>query len=298
VTVAEVAVLSHASREIDRPLSADEIRAGVNLIQQVMKSVMKEGVHYGTIPGTPKPTLYKAGAEKICSTFRIAIEPLAEDLSTADECRYRVTARAVSQSGVYLGAGIGECSSNEAKYRWRSPVCDEEFNETPEDRRRQIWKRGKNGNYQQKQIRTEPADVANTILKMAAKRGMIAVTLQVTAASDIFAQDIEDLPEELRHSIASDDQPPLATVNPQPSNPVPQGPGIRVESVRTAKRGESDGKPWTLTIVKLTDGNEYKTFDDEVAGLAKAAHQKAAAVSFAFDETEKGRKLTGFEVLA
>jgi hypothetical protein len=202
---AEVVVLGQAQREIDRPLTATEIRAGVNLIQDVMRSVMKEGVHFGTIPGTPKPTLYKAGAEKICSTFRIAIEPIAEDLSTSDESRYRVTARALTQSGVHLGSGIGECSSNEAKYRWRAPVCDEEFEETPEDRRRKVWKRGQKGGYQQKQIRTEPADVANTILKMATKRAMIAVTLQVTAASDIFAQDIEDLPEELQREIARED---------------------------------------------------------------------------------------------
>jgi hypothetical protein len=46
------------------------------------------------------------------------------------------------------------------------------------------------------QIRTEPADLANTILKMAKKRALIDAVLTATAASDIFTQDIEDLPPE------------------------------------------------------------------------------------------------------
>lgn len=302
---AEVIVLHRAQSEVNRPLTANEIRAGVNLIQEVMQSVMKKDVHYGTIPGTPKPTLYKAGAEKICSTFRIAIEPIVEDLSTPDEARYRVTARALSQSsGAHLGSGVGECSSSEAKYRWRAPVCDQEFNETAEDRRRSLWKRGKDGPFQQKQIRTEPADVANTILKMATKRAMIAVTLQVTAASDIFAQDIEDLPEELQREIASEDggdvRPHMAEPQPRAAREelptaTPSGAGIRVDSIRVAKTGTNDRGPWSLYVVKLTDGNEYKTFDDGMAALAKAARQKAACVSFAFEETEKGRNLTSLE---
>ena len=52
------------------PLTAAQVKAQVQLIQQVMESVMLKDVHYGTIPGTPKPTLYKAGSEKILSTFR------------------------------------------------------------------------------------------------------------------------------------------------------------------------------------------------------------------------------------
>lgn len=301
-------ILHRAQQEIDRPLTANEIRAGVNLIQEVMKSVMKEGVHYGTIPGTPKPTLYKAGAEKICSTFRIAIEPIPDDLSAPDECRYRVTARAVSQSGTYLGSGVGECSSSEEKYRWRAPVCEQEFEETAEDRRRKKWKKGRDGAYQQKQVRTEPADVANTILKMATKRAMIAVTLQVTAASDIFAQDIEDLPEEIRNEIAREDGGSSHLREPQPA-PKPQSTssepaegagtgtaGVRVAAVRVAKTGtKKNGDPYSLYIIKLTDGNDYSTFDDGLAGLAKAARQKAACISFAFEETEKGRKLTNLE---
>lgn len=185
-------------QEYNKPLSAVEIRANVNLIQEVMKSVMKKDVHYGVIPGTKKPTLYKAGSEKILSTFRIAVELEVEDLSVYDCFRYRVKARGVLPSGEIVGCGVGECSTDEEKYHWRGVVCPAEWEATPEDRRRIKYSKptdwNKDGMTQQ--IRTNPADLANTALKMAKKRAQIDLTLTSTGASDVFDQDIEDLPTE------------------------------------------------------------------------------------------------------
>ncbi|MCK5529643.1 MAG: hypothetical protein KAI85_00115 [Halopseudomonas aestusnigri] len=176
--------------------SVVEIRQRVNLVQEVMQNIMKRDTHYGTIPGTPKPTLYKPGAEVLCVTFRIAQEYRIEDLSSDGHARYRVTCIGRHQTtGITLGEGVGECSSGEEKYKWRGAACKAELDYTPENMRRKKFY--KNGNSVD-QIRTEPADLANTILKMACKRAMIAMTLNVTAASDIFTQDIEDIPEELR----------------------------------------------------------------------------------------------------
>ena len=176
--------------------SAVEIRQRVYLVQEVMHGIMKRETHYGTIPGTQKPTLYKPGAEVLCVTFRVAQEYKIEDLSVQGVARYRVTCVGRHQmTGVALGEGVGECSSSEEKYKWRGVICKAELDATPENLRRKKYY--KNGNTAD-QIRTEPADLANTILKMACKRAMIAMTLNVTAASDIFTQDIEDLPEELR----------------------------------------------------------------------------------------------------
>lgn len=187
-----------------RPLTAAEIRSQVNLIQEVMKAVMKDGHHFGQIPGAGnKPVLFKAGAEKLLFTFRLSADPEIEDLSTGDVIRYRVRCKVYDRTGAYLGAGVGECSSDEEKYRWRAAVCKEEYDETPEDRRRMKYaKRRDGGTYRIAQVRTTPADLANTILKMAKKRAQIDAALTVTAASDIFAQDLEDLPEELREAVA------------------------------------------------------------------------------------------------
>jgi hypothetical protein len=180
-------------------VSAEEIRDHVNVIQKVMQAVMKKDTHYGVVPGSKKPSLYKPGAETLCKTFHIAPSFQVEDISTADYYRYRVKCVGVHQgSGVTLGEGVGACSSNEEKYKWRRAICDEEYDEAPEGRRRIKF-----GKYQGKvektrQIRAEPDDIDNTVLKMACKRALVAMTLNVLAASDIFAQDIEDLPDHLR----------------------------------------------------------------------------------------------------
>lgn len=184
-------------------LTARDIRQNVNLIQEVMKAVMKDKVHYGLIPGCPKPSLFKPGAEKIASTFRIAVTSEVEDLSTHDEKRYRVTCKAYSANGSLLGSSTGECSSDESKYRWRAPVCNEEFDECDSDRKREKWIKKDGKAIKIKQIRTEAADLANTILQMADKRAYVAIVRKVTAASDVFTQDVEDLPEEVQADIAN-----------------------------------------------------------------------------------------------
>lgn len=186
--------------------TAVDVRSHVNLIQEVMRAVMKENTHYGKIPGTPKKSLWKAGAEVLGVTFRIAPSYKVDDLSNADTVRYRVHCTGTHQTnGVIMGEGMGECSSDEEKYRWRSAVCPEEFDETPENRRRSKWKKGSPKPYQAKQVRTDAADLANTILKMACKRAQIAMAINVVAASDIFTQDIEDLPGELRGTLGAED---------------------------------------------------------------------------------------------
>lgn len=175
--------------------TAADVRQHVNLIQQVMQGVMKKDTHYGVIPGCNKPSLYKPGAEVLAATFRIAVSYRVEDLSIPGCVRYRVIAVGTHQTtGIVMGEGAGECSSDEEKYKWRKAVAQDEYDATPENMRRTKFTR----NGKLLQVRTEPADAANTILKMACKRAQVAMTLNVTAASDIFSQDIEDLPDHLR----------------------------------------------------------------------------------------------------
>lgn len=213
MSIAELSVLPERNAGLatnDRGyLGSQDVLARMTRILEIQKTVMKVNVHFGTIPGTQKPTLLKPGAEKLLVTFQIAGVPTRiEDLSVpGEEVRYRVHIQGVSQvSGVVLGEAAGECSSNEEKYRWRKPVCDEEYDETPEDMRRAVWKKYQGTTYKAKQIRTSPADVANTILQMATKRALVPMTKTVLACSDIFEQDLEDMPAELRESLVEQDQ--------------------------------------------------------------------------------------------
>ncbi|CAK0767583.1 conserved hypothetical protein [Gammaproteobacteria bacterium] len=185
-----------------RSRSIIEIATASAVIKKLIDAIMigpsqrhPLGVHYGTIPGTPKPTLYKAGAEKILSTFGISADMEVTDLSTPDCIRYRVKVIGRNPDGVVVGYGIGECSTDEEKYKWKKPSCDTEFNEADPTRKRLKWSKGSNGkaDYSIQQVRTNPADLGNTVLKMGKKRGLIDMVLTATAASDVFDQDLEDL---------------------------------------------------------------------------------------------------------
>lgn len=212
-----------------RDLTIAEVRQNLSRVQALLRDVMigpskdaagkdKPGVHYGVIPGTKKPTLLQPGAELIFMMFRLEGFPIVEDLSTADVIRYRVKIQVKHQlSGLTLGWGIGECSSDEEKYRWRRVVCQQEYDEADPALRRKAWKKGsKNSLYQAVQVRTHPADVANTILKMAEKRAKVAAARGTTAASDVFEQDVEDLSPEQRAEIYGDDAADTAGEHKEP----------------------------------------------------------------------------------
>lgn len=227
-------------------LTAVQVRAQVNLIQEVMKSVMKKDTHYGTIPGCQKPTLYKAGAEVLATTFRLAVDPEVTDLSNNDEIRYRVRVKLTAANGNFVGVGIGEASTNEEKFMWRKAVCKEEFEATPEDRKRVKWSKSKDGAYSQDQVRTNISDLANTVLKMAKKRAQIDAILTATAASDIFTQDIEDLPEEIRDEMAGDQAP----VNKKPHVEPP----VQKQTPEPARGGDTISEPQGKRLFAIAMG--------------------------------------------
>lgn len=182
--------------QVDRPMSVIEVIGQVQLIQDVMKAVMQNGEHYGVIPGCgKKPTLLKAGAEKLCLTFRLA--PRYEVTEEREGDHYRATVRCILthvNSGRTMGEGLGNCSTKESKYGLR-------------------WVDGK-------QVPNDKlSDQHNTVLKMACKRGLVAATLNATAASDIFTQDIEDMDR----GAVQDQRPPIQPPQQKaPAAPSPQ----------------------------------------------------------------------------
>lgn len=239
----EEAVRSSIQKADPLWFSADVVSQRVQLIQQVYRSIMKQDTHYGIVPGCAKPSLWKAGSEQLLMTFRLAAQPEVLDLSTADCAHFRVTVHVThSPTGTYLGSGIGECSSDEAKYKWREATCTEEYDETPADRRRIKWASGKRGSYSKTQVRQEIADVANTVLKMAKKRAQIDATLTVTAASDIFTQDIEDMEHPVETEEVGRTSTPTPTAMPQRKSSASArptaGPERRAENVTPPTAGK------------------------------------------------------------
>jgi hypothetical protein len=183
-------------------LSVADVVAQVEKIQLVVRAVMKEGVHYGIIPGTgDKPTLYKAGAEKLCLTFRLdpQYEVLPESVRRDDYILYVV--RCVLYhipTGERVASGFGSCNSREAKYRYRFVPTQERPPRAEADRlkaqRLGRWqKAGDAWVWHRRVDHDNPADLDNTLLKIASKRALVAAVLNGTAASDLFTQDVEDL---------------------------------------------------------------------------------------------------------
>jgi hypothetical protein len=239
----------------------------MNQILDIMKNVMREGEHYGKIPGTQKNTLFQTGAQKLLTTFRLGSD---EDVINTDErefsVSYRVKVRLFNiADGNTVGFGIGECSSLEDKYAYRKAVNDAEFDSYPENRRRikHFQPYGKPA-YTVKQVCVNYKDVANTVLKMAKKRALVDATLTATAAGDVFTQDLEDMEPSTRDSILD------AEVLPQNSIPNPKTQNTSLQDIKNAvgllsyvtKGGESKGLGTTIKEVNgkthlIVTGNAF-----------------------------------------
>ena len=194
--------------------------------------LMSYGTDYGKIPGGgDKPTLFKAGAEKILQRFMVAVDELViEDLSQPDLIRYRVRCVGRTPDGVVRGIGVGTCSSDEEKYRWRKAVSKAEYKAAPEERRR--LKYYNDGTAQQ--VRTSPADVENTILKMAKKRAGVDLALTACGASQFFTQDIEDLPEDIKQQVAAERRAAAIDTTAEPVTPAAATPAPKQTAARPA----------------------------------------------------------------
>lgn len=201
-----------------KPLAVAEMKEHVALIQSIMKGVMRDGEHYGTIPGCgDKPSLLQPGAQKLILTFRLVPDPEVETIELAGEHReYRVKVKMYDNTGVFLGAGVGSCSTMESKFRFRKsdltcPDCGApaiikgkaEFGGgwicyQKKGGCGKKWTDESNPFHGHVAARVEhdnPADYYNTCEKMAFKRALVSATLTVTAASDIFTQDVEEMVE-------------------------------------------------------------------------------------------------------
>lgn len=197
-------------------LSPSSIREQVNLIQKVMIDVMKNGEHYGVIPGCgTKKVLLKAGAEKLSLTFKLSSHFRIDVSELQNGHREYMVTTTITHipTGLVYGEGVGSCSTMESKFRYRNATlacpscskssiikgkeeygggyvcykakggCGAKFSSTDERIIGQQIGKTENDNI---------ADTYNTVLKIAKKRSQVDAVLTVTAASDIFTQDLEE----------------------------------------------------------------------------------------------------------
>lgn len=190
--------------------------------QGFVKEYLVENEDYGTIPGTPKPTLYKPGSDKLCELYGLAdtyeITSRLEDWEK-NLFDYEIRCTLLNKrDGSVVATGLGSCNSWEGRYRWRDsqrqcPHCQKSAIIKGKTEYGGGWLcYGKKGGCGAKfpdgdrsiegQIvgRVENDDIPtlkNTILKMAKKRAKVDATLAATRSSGIFTQDVEDFPGSL-----------------------------------------------------------------------------------------------------
>lgn len=172
--------------------------------------ILKRDVDFGVIPKTKKPSLYKAGAEKICFAYglmqRYHIESKIEQTDPEPFFFYTVRCDLVKlnmQNGqeYVFTSGYGSANTKEKR-------------------------NGFNGAF----------DAANSSLKMAAKRALTAAAISVCGGSDLFTMDIEDEAvtknfEEIKQT--SDDEAPITTKQIKRLYAIGNEAGRTVEDIKT-----------------------------------------------------------------
>jgi len=258
------------------------VREQANTLQYLMKSVLRESTHYGVVKGAGnKPSLLLPGAEKICQMFgwtpfytvkRELLPNGHREYTVHCELRHYVGSEDCTAYAI-VGTGDGTCTTMESKYRYRNE-----------------WRNGQKTRVENPDI----ADCYNTVLKMAEKRAFVGTVKCTAAASDIFTQDVEDMPDWMFES-----RPAQNVVVEKPESQRPQ-----ISDERKKFLGE-----YAATIARVSgmDIGEVKralnrpdiaTLTDEQLGLhCQAVAERLISQAAPADDYEDGYVLDGSEAV-
>lgn len=143
-------------------LSVAEAGELAQRMAEVVRAVLVPAVDWGKIPGTPKPSLLKPGAEKLLQLYGLGhhfdrLELDRDDAGKPYAVTYRCTVtRSLPDREVVVSTADAYCGRDEKK--WSNP------DKTP----------------------------FHTIIAMAQKRALVNAALRATAASGLFTSDVED----------------------------------------------------------------------------------------------------------
>lgn len=254
--VAPIAVKT--PRAVMLAAALEEEREQRDLLRRYVDEFMVQGEDYGVVPGTERKDrsgkdrarrgLFKPGAEKLMDLFRCRpeYEVMAKEVNHESGLYYyEIRCRAVSrETDTVLNEGVGSASSYESKYRYRNagrlcPKCQKDTIIKGREEYGGGWicfaKKGGcgakwpdgaaeiEGQQTGKVQNPDLADVANTVLKMAKKRAQVDCAIALARVSDMFTQDVEDMPGGIDDAPPPDDGPPPEERTPHPAaRPAPR----------------------------------------------------------------------------
>lgn len=148
-------------------MTTDQAVQVYKAMKEFISATLVDGRDFGIIPGTNKPTLLKAGAEKLCRFFGLSagftlVGKIENWTATETEPPlfsyvYRCS---LSKNGVLIAECDGASNSWESRYKHQ---------------------------------KYQPYSIINTVMKQAQKRAFVGGVLLACNASEYFTQDMEDI---------------------------------------------------------------------------------------------------------
>ncbi|WP_304459242.1 hypothetical protein [Alicyclobacillus sendaiensis] len=151
-------------------VTLEQAAENLRKLDQIRREIMRPGIDYAQIPGTDKPTLQKPGAERLLQFFGLGHK--VECINKIEDWekgffyyQYRVSIlKQYPTHTIVVAECEGSANSKEKRYRNQDVFT-----------------------------------IVNTLQKMAIKRALVGATLQATATSGFFTQDLEDYDEPPRN---------------------------------------------------------------------------------------------------
>lgn len=283
----------------------------LEVIQRIKREAMEEGVHFGTIPGTDKPSLWKPGAEILCIVFDLSspVEELEIIELPGGHREVRSLVHCIDSAGRIRSRRWATCSTMEPKYRYRKvgrvcPACGAATIRKGNKEYGGGWycsqkDGGCGAKYKEndpailgqetgKAEHQDPAEYWHTISAMSQKRAEVGAVRTATGSSAIF-HDYR-LPEE--GGFENDEEPKKA--KPPVQQPKAKEPkearGEIAEGFFTpleVKTGTSKtGKPWTLHRWKSEKGHTFSTFSETVAAEVEARVGEGGPARISYERRE------------
>jgi len=187
-------------------MDIDSATAHYKAFNLFKKSICKQEIDFGIIPGTKKPTLFQPGAQKLAKAFQLVVSlELSNRIVDVATGFVSYEYRAIAQrNGVFVGEGVGGCNSYEDKYAFTAWYpCTQPDTKTKNELKaanlgadKKDYKSGAwVWNQRERKHAPDLISMQGTIMKMAAKRAFVHCVLNTTGGGEFFAQDIEDMVE-------------------------------------------------------------------------------------------------------
>ena len=145
-------------------------------LKEFIRSELVKTVDFGVIPGTPKPSLLKPGAEKLQKLFKLGSRIVWSDRVIDKDNDFVMLTYRIEIFHLPTGAVLCQCEGS--------------------------------ANSLEKKFKSRPGmDQLNSLGKMAQKRAFVGGIISATGASDFFTQDVEDGFEDKAGNIQSQAAP-------------------------------------------------------------------------------------------